>query len=39
MKHLIWAIGGVCAAAAGLLFWGSKRAPAIDDLPQELDRA
>ena len=31
-KRLIWSVGGFCAAAAGLLVWGLKRAPSIEDL-------
>jgi hypothetical protein len=36
MKRLIWAIGGFCAAAAGMLVWGSKRTPRIEDLSDML---
>ena len=30
--RLIWAVGGLCAAAAGILVWGVKRTPSIEDL-------
>jgi hypothetical protein len=33
MKRLIWTVGGFCAAAAGVLVWGSKRTPNVEDLP------
>jgi hypothetical protein len=32
MKRLIWTVGGICAAAAGALVWGSKRTPNVEDL-------
>jgi len=37
MKRLIWAIGGMCAAAAGLLVWGPKRTPKVDNLAPSLE--
>jgi hypothetical protein len=39
MKRLLWAVGGVCAAAAGLLVWGSKRTPKVEDLAHRLEDA
>lgn len=35
MKRWIWAVGGICAAAAGLLVWGSRRMPHFEDLAQD----
>jgi hypothetical protein len=35
MKRWIWAVGGICAAAAGLLVWGSRRMPHVEDLAQD----
>ena len=32
MKRFIWTVGGFCAAAAGLLVWGAKRTPNVEDL-------
>ena len=37
MKSVILAIVGVCAAAAGLLVWGSKRTPGIEELGRQLE--
>jgi hypothetical protein len=39
MKRLIWTVGGFCAAAAGLLVWGTKRTPSIEDLSKKLSDA
>jgi hypothetical protein len=39
MKRWIWAMGGICAAAAGLLVWRSRRALRVEDFAQELDDA
>ena len=39
MKRLIWTGGGFCAAAAGLLVWGSKRTPNVEDLAHTLEDA
>jgi hypothetical protein len=39
MKRFLWAAGGLCAAAAGLLVWGSKRTPKVEDLAQQLEDA
>jgi hypothetical protein len=30
MKRFVWAAAGVCAAAVGLLVWGSKRTPRLE---------
>jgi hypothetical protein len=39
MKRLLCYLGGVCAAAAGLLVWGGKRAPNVDELAPHLEEA
>jgi hypothetical protein len=39
MKHLIWAVGGICAAAVGFLVWGSMRTPNVDELANKLGDA
>jgi hypothetical protein len=39
MKRFIWTVGGFCAAAAGLLVWGSKRTPNVEDLASTLEDA
>jgi hypothetical protein len=39
MKRVIWTVGGICAAAAGLLVWGSMRTPNVEELAQKLEGA
>jgi hypothetical protein len=39
MKRFIWALGGVCAAAAGLLVWGQKQRPNVEELAHSLEDA
>jgi hypothetical protein len=39
MKRFLLAFGGICAAAAGLLVWGSKRRSALKELAHELEDA
>jgi hypothetical protein len=39
VKSLILAVGGFCAAAAGLLVWRSLRTPNVDDLAHSLEEA
>jgi len=39
MKRLIWTVGGICAAAAGVLVWGSMRTPNVEDLAHRLEDA
>ncbi len=39
MKNLILAVGGICAAAAGFLVWGSTRTPNVEDLAHRLEDA
>jgi len=37
MKRFLWTVGGFCAAAAGLLVWGAKRTPSVEDLNPALE--
>lgn len=39
MKRLIWTVGGICAAAAGLLVWGAIRTPNVEELAHRLEDA
>jgi hypothetical protein len=39
MKHILWTVGGFCAAAAGILVWKSGRTPNVDDLAHSLEEA
>jgi len=39
MKRVIWTVGGVCAAAAGIILWGSTRTPAVEQLAHKLEDA
>ncbi len=39
MKRFLWAVGGFCAAAAGVLVWKSNRAPNVEDLAHLLEDA
>ena len=39
MKRLIWALGGMCAAAAGVLVWGAVRTPKVEVLAHQLEDA
>jgi hypothetical protein len=39
MKQLVYLIGGLCAAAAGFLVWGSRRAEPVQDLAHRLEEA
>jgi len=39
MKRLIWTVGGICAAAAGMLVWGLKRTPNLEDLAHRREDA
>ncbi len=38
MKKFIWAVGGVCAAAAGFLVWQRRTEP-VDVLAHQLENA
>jgi hypothetical protein len=39
MKRVIWTVGGICAAAAGIIFFGSSRNPNVDELAHRLEDA
>ncbi|HMG03745.1 MAG TPA: hypothetical protein VK596_11460 [Edaphobacter sp.] len=39
MKNLLWMGFGLCAAAAGVVMWGPKRAVPVQDLAHRLELA
>jgi hypothetical protein len=39
MKKLVWLVGGMAAAAAGFLVWGSKRVQPVEELAHRLENA
>ena len=39
MKRVIWTVGGVCAAAAGIILWQSTRTPEVEELGHKLEDA
>lgn len=39
MKKVIWAIGGICAAAAGWIVMGTKRVEPVQELAHRLEEA
>jgi hypothetical protein len=39
MKNVLLAVGGFCAAAAGLLVWHSQRTPNVEELAHSLEAA
>jgi hypothetical protein len=39
MKKLVWFVGGMAAAAAGFLVWGSKRVQPVEELAHRLESA
>ena len=39
MKRVIWIVGGICAATAGFLVWGSVRKPNVEELANILENA
>ena len=39
MKRVIWTVGGVCAAAAGIILWQSIRTPEVEQLAHKLEDA
>ena len=39
MKRFFWTLGGLCAAAAGLLVWGIKSTPNVEVLAHKLEDA
>jgi hypothetical protein len=39
MKKVLWAIGGICAATAGFLVFGSRRIQPVDEMAKQLESA
>jgi hypothetical protein len=39
MKQLIWVVGGICAAAVGVIFYRSLREPDVAELAHKLEDA
>ena len=39
MKRVIWTVGGICAAAAGIILWNSNRTPDVEELAHRLEDA
>ena len=39
MKCVIWTVGGICAATAGIILWGSTRSPKVEELAHRLEDA
>jgi hypothetical protein len=39
MKQVIWTIGGICAAAAGLIAWQRSRPTNVEQLAHRLEDA
>ncbi len=39
MKKMVWIVGGLCAAAAGFLVWGPRRAQDVQELAHRLEDA
>ena len=39
MKNLLLVIGGICAAAAGIIVWGPKRVEPVEELAHKLENA
>jgi hypothetical protein len=39
MKQVIWTIGGICAAAAGILVWNRSRPADAEQLAHKLEAA
>ncbi len=39
MKNILWLVGGIRAASAGFLLWGSKRTPPVELLAHRLEEA
>lgn len=39
MKRVIWTVGGVCAAAAGIILLQSARTPPVEELAHKLEDA
>jgi hypothetical protein len=39
MKNILLAVGGFCAAAAGILVWHATRTPNVEELAHSLEEA
>jgi hypothetical protein len=39
MKKMVWAVGGLCAAAAGFLVLGGRRRQPVEELAHRLEAA
>lgn len=39
MRNFFWAVGGFCAAAAGLIVWSARRIEPVQLLAQQLEHA
>jgi hypothetical protein len=39
MKKMLWMVGGLCAAAAGFLVWGTRRSEPVEELAHRLEDA
>jgi hypothetical protein len=39
MKSIIWTVGGICAAAAGIILWETIRNPRVEVLAHRLEDA
>jgi hypothetical protein len=39
MKKVLWMVGGLCAATAGFLVFGSRRVRPVDEMAHQLEEA
>lgn len=39
MKRVLWTVGGICAAAAGIILWQMNRNPDVEQLAHRLEDA
>ena len=39
MKRVLWTVGGICAAAAGIILWKTNREPDVEHLAHRLEHA
>jgi hypothetical protein len=39
MKRILWIVGGICAATAGVIVWQTNRKPGVEELAQKLEGA
>ena len=39
MKRVLWMIGGICAAAAGIIVYQRNRTPKVEELAHRLEDA